>query len=396
MNIAIFASAFYPHVGGVEELCRQLAHEYRRRGCGIVVFTERWPRSLPEYEEYEGIPVHRFPFRVPTEGFKSKLGYWLTSQQIRRRLFTLVKRYKTDVLHVQCVSSNAFYALATQRAQMLPLVLTLQGELTMDAERIYERSRFARDNLRCCLQRADAITACSRQTLQETEAFFGQPFGSRGQVVYNGIAAADLNGVKPFEHARPYVFALGRHVAQKGFDVLLRALKLLAARNSFCDLILAGDGVEQAALRSLAAELGLTERVLFTGRVNHGKVMSLFAGCRIFVLPSRHEPFGIVNLEAMAAGKPIVASWVGGVPEIVVEGENGLLVPPEEPEALATAIGRLLSDEALRQRLGANARERAKCFTWSKIAAEYMEVYEVARRNSQRAWKGERQKKVLV
>ena len=376
MNVAIFASAFHPHVGGVEELCRQLAHEYRRRGCGAVVFTERWPRTLPEYEEYEGIPVHRVPFRVPSEGIKAKLKYLATFRTIRRHLLSLLKRHKVDVVHVQCVSANAFYALALQKVTRLPLVLTMQGELTMDAQRLFERSRWARNVLRRGLQRANAITACSRQTLEEAVSFFGKPLGERGKVIYNGIAQGEGVGTKPFEHVRPYVLAIGRHVSQKGFDVLLQAMKALAARGQSHDLVLAGHGTEHEALKSLAGELGLEQSVFFPGRVDHAMAMRLFAGCSVFVLPSRHEPFGIVNLEAMVVGKPIVATRVGGVPEIVVDERNGLLVPPENPEALADALGKLLRDEALRARLGENGRAMAQGFTWPRIADEYMKIYE--------------------
>ncbi len=379
MKIAIFASAFYPHVGGVEELCRQLAHEYRARGDAVAIFTERWPRSLPEYEEHEGIPVHRLPFRVPSEGWKAKLKYLATHRSIRQRLLALLARFEPDVLHVQCVSNNAFYAMLAQETMGVPLVLTMQGELTMDAQRIFERSAWARETLRRGLRRADAITACSRQTLTEAESFFGEPFGEKGRVVYNGIAAGEADRAVPFQHPRPYVLAIGRHVPQKGFDVLLHAMSRIQNRKEPCDLILAGDGTEHTALKALAVELGLEANVLFPGRVNHADAMSLFAGCKVFVLPSRHEPFGIVNLEAMAVGKPIVASRVGGVPEIVTDAENGLLVSPDDPDALAAAISKLLNDEVMQLALGNAGRRRAESFTWPEIAREYLEVYRLAR-----------------
>ena len=379
MNIALFASAFYPHVGGVEELCRQLAHEYQARGDQVAVFTERWPRSLPAHEIHEGIPVYRLPFRVWSEGWRAKVKFLATHRLIHRRLLALLRGFQPEVIHVQCVSNNARYALEMQAATGVPLVVTLQGELTMDAQQVFQRCALARDTLRRALRRADAVTACSFQTLAEAEDFFGESLGQRGRVLYNGIAAGAADHVVPFAHPRPYVLAIGRHVAQKGFDVLLRAMSRLRDRGQACDLILAGDGAEHAALRALAAELHLEASVVFPGRVDHRKAMSLFAGCTIFVLPSRHEPFGIVNLEAMAHARPIVASRVGGVPEIVSNDENGLLVPPGDADALADALGRLLADEALRARLGRAGRERATRFTWPIIADEYREVYAAAR-----------------
>jgi len=283
------------------------------------------------------------------------------------------------VLHVQCVSCNAAYALVAKERMELPLVVTLQGELTMDAAQLFQRAAWAQRAMRQSLEEADAITACSRQTLEEAQAWFGRPFGERGRVIYNGIAPDD-SVAEPFGHPRPYVLAIGRHVPQKGFDVLLRAMaNAVAAADFDHDLVLAGDGPEHERLRELAAQLGLGTRVTFTGRVDHAKAMRLFAGCSFFVLPSRREPFGIVNLEAMAAGKAVLAARVGGVPEIVSDGVNGVLVRPDDAETLAAAIRRLASDEALRQRLGEAGRNRAAGFRWPAIAEQYIEVYRKAR-----------------
>ena len=381
MTVVLFASAFHPHVGGVEELCRQLALEFRRRGVGVAVLTNRWPRDLPAHEVVDGTDVHRLAMRVPAEGVKAKVSYALTAGGVRREMMGLLRDLRPDVLHVQCVSCNATYALVAQQRMAsgeMPLVVTLQGELTMDATRLFQRAAWAKWTLRQSLERADAITACSGQTLAEAEAWFGRPFGDRGRVVYNGIAADDLAvPAEPFAHPRPYVLAIGRHVAQKGFDLLLRAMAKLSADRAFDhDLVLAGNGAEHAALRSLAVELGLAGRVVFPGQVDHAMAMRLFAGCSFFVLPSRHEPFGIVNLEAMAAGRAIVATRVGGVPEVVSDGVNGVLVPGEDVQSLATAIGRLAGDAALRERLGRGGRERATGFTWPAIADHYIGAYE--------------------
>jgi glycosyltransferase involved in cell wall biosynthesis len=111
----------------------------------------------------------------------------------------------------------------------------------------------------------------------------------------------------------------------------------------------------------------------------------LFQGCAFFVLPSRQEPLGIVNHEAMAASKAVIASRTGGVPEIVVDGETGLLVPPGEVEPLTWALRRLAGDLGLRARLGVAGRQRVRQFTWDALAAAYRQVYEAAlagRRNA--------------
>ena len=243
-------------------------------------------------------------------------------------------------------------------------------------EGLFQREAWAQRVLRESLREADAITACSEQTLTEAEEWFGESLRAKGQVVHNGVAAHEAMAV-PYSHPNPYILAIGRHVPQKGFDVLLRALAVLTGANlPKFDLILAGDGPEHPALRALAAELGVAERVHFPGRVEHDEALRLFAGSLFFVLPSRKEPFGLVNLEAMMTGKAVIASRVGGVPEIVNDKQNGLLVPPEDPAALARAIAQLMTNVPLRRKLGLAGRERAKCFTWARAVDRYFSVYQ--------------------
>jgi glycosyltransferase involved in cell wall biosynthesis len=376
VNVAVFASAFHPSLGGVEELVRQLAHQQTRRGERPLVVTNRWPKELAAVDEYEGLPVRRYPFRVPEPNLHQLGGALLYGPGTRQQICSDLKAHGTDLIHVQCVSSNAYYALHASRRLRLPLVVTLQGELTMDAAQIFQRSRFAQGLMRTVLREADAITACSGQTLEEAEIFSGQPFGDRGRVIYNGIRLRDFEGAAPFEWSNPYVLGIGRHVPQKGFDVLLRAFaQVVDAGLPSLDLLLAGDGDERRNLEELARELRVDGRVHFLGRVDREKAVRLFLGCSFFVLPSRHEPMGIVNLEAMAAGKAVLASRVGGVPELVTNEKTGLLVPGDNVEALASGIRCLATDADFRRRLGDAGRRRAADFDWSAIAAQYAEVY---------------------
>ncbi len=378
MNIALFASAFYPHVGGVEELVRQLARHYNASGHRAIVLTNRWPPELPAHENYEGTEVYRLSMLAPEGSLKARAKYGLKHAAIEKEMREILRRHQIEMLHVQCVSVNGYYARLAAQALKLPLIVTSHGERTMDATQAYERSAFLNATLRDLLAHGDALTACSRDTLDDLERYFGQPFGARARVVYNGISAEDFDDpeVKPHQHARPYILGIGRLVPQKGFDVLLRAFALAARNPAFePDLLLAGEGSERANLEALIDELGLAQRARLLGRAARPQAVGLFKGCSFFVLPSRHEPFGIVNLEAMAAGKAILASRVGGVPEIVHEEENGLLVPGDDAPALAQALLRLSGDQALRTRLGHNGREFARGFTWARIAEQYQEIY---------------------
>jgi glycosyltransferase involved in cell wall biosynthesis len=139
-------------------------------------------------------------------------------------------------------------------------------------------------------------------------------------------------------------------------------------------LWVAGDGPERAALTQLAGELGLDDRVRFLGR--REDAADLLAACDVFVLPSRLEGLGVAALEAMAARRPVVASAVGGLAEAIVDGETGLLVPPDDVDALATALVRLVDDAVLRDRLGSAGPQRiADAYSAQQMVDAYAALY---------------------
>ena len=228
MKVAIFTSSFFPHVGGLEEMVRQLAHEQVRQGDDPLIVANRWPKSLPETDTFEGLPVKRFVFLVPERTWKQLDGAALYGPSTPRRICAAVRAHGAEVLHVNCVSSNCYYALWVKRLTGLPLVVTSHAELTMDATGLFQRSRFAQGLMRRALTEADAVTACSLKTLRDAEAFLGRPLGPRGSVIYNGIPAPSV--AAPAVARPPYILALGRLVPQKGFDVLLHACADLRRR----------------------------------------------------------------------------------------------------------------------------------------------------------------------
>jgi glycosyltransferase involved in cell wall biosynthesis len=378
---ALFPSSFHPHLGGVEELVRQLAHAQQRAGAQPVVHTMRWPRDLAAREQWDGIDIRRHSYRVPEGSLRRVVPAAVANPVVLGDVVGQLRGDRAELVHVQCVSSGAWFAYQAARVVRLPIVVTLQGELTMDADHVYEKSPLLRRTLRTLLARADAVTACSRATLTEAEEWAGIALGARGRVVPNGVdlgefadAAVDLGARKPS------VVALGRMVPQKGFDVLVDAFGELTRDPTFSwDLELAGDGPELGALRTRAATGGVDDRIRFVGRVDRAEAVELLAGASAFVLPSRHEPFGIVNLEAMAAGTPVVATRVGGVPEIVDDGITGLLVDARDPASLARAIRSLHDDAALRTRVATAASQHVVQFGWAAVEQQYREVYASAR-----------------
>jgi len=176
--------------------------------------------------------------------------------------------------------------------------------------------------------------------------------GDRGEA--SGAAIAAVAELPP----PGYLLAVGRLRIRKGLDVLLAAMPELLLRHPGARLVVAGDGEHRAALESAAAALGLGDAVAFLGRVDGGRVRALLPGAAALVVPSLYEGMPLVVLEAMAAAVPVVASRVSGIPEVVVDGETGWLVPPEDPPALAAALAALLGDGAAARRRGAAGRQR--------------------------------------
>jgi glycosyltransferase involved in cell wall biosynthesis len=195
-------------------------------------------------------------------------------------------------------------------------------------------------------------------------------------VIRNGVDPGEFAEVEPERRPAPYLVAVGRLSPQKGFDVLLDALAKLPHA---IPLVIAGDGPDREALAAQVSRLGLRSRVEFLGDVPRERVKRLLRGAAAVVMPSRFEGNPLIALEAMQAGAALVASAIPGLPEELQDGVTGLLVPPEEPGALAGAIGRLVADPPEALRLGAAATEAARRMpTWHEVAGNVLGVYERA------------------
>lgn len=179
---------------------------------------------------------------------------------------------------------------------------------------------------------------------------------------------ADLAGAAPaaLPGAAPRLLAMGRLHRNKGFDIAIRALALIPG----AQLAIAGEGPERAALEALAREAGVAERVAFLGW--RSDVGALLAACDVFVCSSRHEPLGNIVLEAWSASRPVIAAAAQGPSELIADGETGLLVPPEDAQALATAIRGLLDDPQRAARLAQAGRAAyARDFTEAAVVARW-------------------------
>lgn len=195
------------------------------------------------------------------------------------------------------------------------------------------------------------------------------------EVVWNGVPAPAAEA--PLDSSPTVVFA-GRLVPEKGVDILLQAFSQVVRQVPSARLLVAGEGPEKDRLRQRVRELGIAENVSIPGHIPHEKMERRFASAWVQVVPSVwEEPFGLVAAEALMRGTAVVASRAGGLENIVRDGETGLLVPPGDPEALASSLVRLLQNQTLAKRLGENGREMARThLSKETFVTRFLELYE--------------------
>jgi glycosyltransferase involved in cell wall biosynthesis len=241
-----------------------------------------------------------------------------------------VRRARPDVVHAHWILPGglaAALALALVRGDRPRLVLTMHGtDVELAAGRLRPLARWV-------VGRADAVLAVSEPLARRAEDVLGLAAGSVG---VGRIPLPVALTATPLPGGERSVLAAGRASPEKGFDVLLAALARPAARGARATLV--AEGPTRGALEAQVAELGLGDRVQLRPLVPRRELFELMATHHLVVVPSRSEGLGMVALEALALGRPVVASAVGGLPEVVADGADGALVPPDDPDALAAAI----------------------------------------------------------
>jgi glycosyltransferase involved in cell wall biosynthesis len=342
-------------IGGSERHLLALLPALAARGHDVtfVGLDETAWDAEPFYERV-GVPAKRLP--CPRD----------VDPALSRRLRRTLKALDPDVVHTHLVHADLYGALASLRAPWA-LVSTKHNDDPFRAGGF----RFAE---RALTRRADRVVAITNALARFCVERVGLP-RDKVEVVHYGLdelPAAWGAGVEPPEGR--YLLAVARLTEQKGLDVAVRALAELPAD---VRLAVLGEGPERGRLETLAEELGLSDRVLLPGRV--GDVAAWLRRATLLVHPVRWEGFGLALLEAMLAAKPVVASDVSAIPEIVVDGETGVLVPADDPQALARALLGVLQEPARGERLGSAGRARALAeFSVERMASGTLAAYDRA------------------
>ncbi|MCB7137053.1 glycosyltransferase family 4 protein [Cellulosimicrobium marinum] len=373
VSVALVTSSFLPRAGGVEEHVLHVARALHAAGHRVAVWAvDQGDEDVPAAVD-DVVPVRYLPAPLPARTGSSLASFARTAPRAWRAWRAAWRADRPDVLHVHCYGPQGPWAHALSRRTRTPLVVTGHGETFMDAHDVFGTSALLRTALTRSLAHAHAVTACSGYALADLERRFGLPAGT-GTVVHNGIDLDEPGGPRPPWLPDRYVLAVGRVVRTKGFDLLVRAFAR-ADLPADVRLVVGGDGPELAGLRDLAAREGVEDRVVLPGRLARPQVVTAMASSLALVVPSRVEAFGIVVLEGWRAGVPVVVTERGGPPEFVDDGRTGLLVDPEDVDALARAVGSAVTDRDVAGRLAVEGRAEVERYGWGAVAERYAGLY---------------------
>jgi glycogen(starch) synthase len=364
MRALYWTQLFRPYVGGVEVLARHFLPAMRSRGYELAVVTSHGSLSLPDEDVDDGVPVYRFPFQTALAS--------RNAQQVLNALHAvarLKRRFKPDLVHINLSDPSVFFHLHSARAHPAPSLVVLSVALP-------QRAAAAADTLLGnVLGSASWVVTNSAAMLAEARALL-PAITPRSSVIYNAVVAPD-DVPTPLPFDAPRVLCLGRIVDDKGFDIAVTAFADLASRFANARLLIAGDGPARPLLEQQAARLGIASRVDFIGWVPPERVPALINTATVVVMPSRwREAFGLVALQAAQMGRPVIATRVGGLPEVVVHQQTGLLVEKDDSRGLADALAFLLGHPTAAEAMGRAGRERALAvFSWPRHLDAYDALY---------------------
>ncbi|MCW2615700.1 MAG: putative glycosyl transferase [Frankiales bacterium] len=370
--------------GGQNVHVAALAAALARRRAHVVVHTRRDDAGLPRrVRTGQGVTVDHVPAGPPTALPKDDLLPHM--QAFAADLHRQWRSHRPDVVHAHFWMSG-LAAVAAARPLGIPVVQTFHalGVVKQRHQGARDTSPAARLAIEQELARSvDRIVAtCSDEVFELLRLGADR---RRVSVVPCGVDLAAFTPVGPSAPRAPgrlRVLCVGRLVERKGVGNAISAVGLLHRRD--VELVVAGgpdaghldDDAEVARLRGIAGQAGIADRVRFLGRVGRDDLPPLLRSADVAVCVPWYEPFGIVPLEAMACGVPVVASAVGGLVDTVVHGQTGLLVPPRDPAALAEVLDELLLDVRRRASLGRSGSERAQArYSWDRVAAQTLAAY---------------------
>ena len=363
----LYMHPHFTYPGGGGKVVLETAERLAQRGLDVGVLTLSADKEL--IDPYPHIKYFFLGGSLP-----NTISYWLTYRDLMKRISKVVSEIKVQVLFPDAFPATYWGFLYKRQHRDLPciwychepsafvhnlnIITGLKGPIKYAA--LLSNPLFQLLDRRL-VRYADKILVNSQYTAIQVKRIYHR----HAEVVYPGV---DIQGLKPGQEKEEFIFAIGRLTKFKRIDLILKALRILKqGRNIEVRLVVVGDGVERADLIKLAQKMGLSQQVNFTGRLPYEQVKEYMGKAKAVIFPTTNEPFGLVPLEAMACGTPVIASNSGGAKETTLNGKTGFLFEPDDEFDLARKIDILINNHNLNMEMAVAARKHAvENFSWER------------------------------
>lgn len=374
MRVAILgARSFPPGMSGIDNQVFELSKRLASKGNEVFLFVAE--KGKTRYKNIHAVKIPHIKKELGDISF-SYLSYNLLSIPY---ILRYARKHKIEIIHANNPISG-FVGSVAKKLAGIPLVYTMRGTIPDNMKaRGGKVGRMLQMFEKRALARADLVTAITKHISESTNSWYGKRINAK--VIPNGIDLSRFkngNGKKIRREfkipakSRVILFA-GRLVKVKGLKYLFSAMPGILRKSPDAKLLIAGDGPIRQELDYMAKSLGIRDSVIFAGLRND--IKDFLAASDILVLPSLHEGFPNVALEAMACGRPVVACRVTSLPEIIDKG-IGILVKPRDPNALGLAISNLLKNPPLIKSMGARARIKSEAYSWDRLSEVFIKEYQ--------------------
>jgi len=387
MKILMLTWEYPPRiVGGIARVVHDLSKRLIKDGHEVTVVTYRDNADVPEYENDKGVNVYRVDnYMIHPNNFIDWI-MQLNFNMLSKATEIINKEGGFDVIHAHDWLVT-YAAKSLKNAYDIPIVATIHATEAGRNSGIHdETQRYINDTEWLLTYEATEVIVNSNYMKNEIQRLFGLPF-DKINVIPNGINLSNFTGIeRDYDFRRQYamdnekiILYVGRLVYEKGVQHLIAAMPKILSNYHDAKLIIAGRGGMMDELRAEASNLGLNDKIYFTGYLNSKQVQKMYKCADVAVFPSTYEPFGIVALEAMLAGVPTVVSDVGGLDEIVTHGVDGMKSYAGNANSIADSVTALLYDHQLATNVSKKAKQKVKeQFNWEKIAQDTHFTYEKA------------------
>ena len=346
MRILHWAHSLFSENGGLEEFVRSLSEGLRARGHSVAFVSEKPRQSEHPEGRAEWYPHHHL---IDLEGVETGSSPAQTLSKVRQSLDSFVSEFRPDLIHLHSVGRG-------DMAFLVPLARTLSFPVIYTAHAPFDAPGHI-NHLHAIKDRVNAVIYPSEFMRSQGEIYM-PVWDSLSRVIKNGVKVAPD---RPDFSNPGTIFASGRHVADKGFQILIASLPIVRQTHPDATLVLAGSGPDTPILKNLSRVLGVDDMVSWPGWVTRQAASEYVSSSTVACVPSVwNEPFGLVAAEAAMAGTPVVASSVGGLSEIVLHGESGFLVSPGDIALLGIALTTILGDPELRHSMSQTAQDIAR------------------------------------